>query len=68
MSQDANDGETRLRNYLSKKSNPEAISIPNETLKEIPKENEKPKKETPKNDEYNTYDYSDDEKADDKNW
>jgi len=33
-----------------------------------PKKDEKITKETPKNDEYNEYDYSDNENADDKDW
>ncbi len=60
MLPNADDGQQRIRKYLSENATPEA--------KPIPKENEKPKKETPKNDDVNTYDYSDDDKADDNDW
>ncbi len=46
-----NDGAKRIEKYLLENATPE--------VKPIPKKDEKPKEETPKNDEYNEYDYSD---------
>ncbi len=56
------DGKKRIEKYLLENANPEVTDIPSV------KKEEKEKKEIPKNDDYNEYDYSDDKEIDDKNW
>ncbi len=56
----ANEPTTELKRYLESVKDGEATKIP--------QKDEKPKKETPKNTETSTYDYSDDKNADDKEW
>ncbi len=63
MLPNADDGQQRIKKYLLENATPEANPIPKDSQEKPPV-----KKETPKNDEYNTYDYSDDDKADDKDW
>ncbi len=60
MLKDTNDGQKRISKYLAENATPEVSSIP--------KTDEKPKKETPKNTEDTTYDYSDNPNSDDKEW
>ncbi len=62
MMQKTDDGQKRINKYLAENATPEVKPIPKD------KKDEKPKKETPKNDDYNTYDYSDDKETEDKNW
>ncbi len=59
MIPNADDGQKRIKKYLLENATPEAKPIPKD---------EKPKKETPKNTETDTYDYNDDPNADDKEW
>ncbi len=55
----------------TEKAKPAEVKTVEQELKELDKkilEDEKPKKETPKNDEFNEYDYSDDKELDDTQW
>jgi len=60
MLEKANDKNTELKRYLDSVKASEATKIP--------QKDEKPKKETPKNDANNEYEYSDDKELDDKEW
>ncbi len=60
----ANEKNTELKRYLDSVKASEATKIPQE-VKEPKKED---KKETPENDDFNEYDYSDDKEADSKEW
>ncbi len=60
MSKTGDDAGRNLKRYLESE-HPLVEPIPN-------KKDDKQKKETPKNTETDTYDYSDEEKADDTKW
>ncbi len=60
MLPETNDGQKRIKKYLLENATPE--------VNPIPKKDEDSKKETPKNDDYNEYDYSDNTELDDKDW
>ncbi len=57
MTQPTDEGQKRIKKYLLENATPE--------VKPIPKEE---KKETPKNDTFNEYEYSDNENEDDTQW
>jgi len=61
MSNLPNERNTELKRYLESVKAQEGKPI-------IKKDDEKPKKETPKNDANNEYEYSDDKETDDRNW
>ncbi len=54
---ETNDGQKRIKKYLLENATPE-----------VPPKEDKPKKETPKNTDTTTYDYSDEKNGDDKEW
>ncbi len=58
------DKNTELKRYLDSVKASEATKIPQNDKQEKPQV----KKETPKNDDYNEYDYSDDKDNDGKDW
>jgi len=62
MSKSGDDTARNLKDYLSRE-HPVVEPIPS---KKVEKKDEK--KETPKNDDFNEYDYSDDKELDDRNW
>ncbi len=53
----------RIEKYLLENAAPEGKPGPKDSQEKPPV-----KKETPKNDEYNTYEYSDNPDEEDKNW
>jgi len=70
MLEKANDKNTELKRYLESVKASEATKIPQEIKKDEPPKHKvtKPDWKDKKNDDYNTYEYSDDKDADDKEW
>ncbi len=75
MSNETHDEDSleSIEAFLAKRDSSEVSSVPKK-IEDVPTMDErelkpiKPKKETPKNDEFNEYDYSDDKELDDKEW
>ncbi len=64
MSNSGNDAARNLKKYLDSEHSVVEPIIPSKDKQEKPPV----KKETPKNDDFNEYDYSDDKELDDKEW
>ncbi len=64
MSKSGDDTARNLKHYLESEHSV-VEPIPFKDKKEKPQAE---KKETPKNDDFNEYDYSDDKELDDRNW
>ncbi len=63
MLPNANEGEKRIRKYLSENANPEATPNPKDKQEQPPV-----KKDVPVNDDFNEYDITDEDTVDDRDW